>query len=73
MAQTLNFTPFAREHFTGEDWWTRYVVASACEYVLFPNPDVALGLQGGVILAFAALYRYLIRLAASLPGGIYLF
>ncbi|CQR24884.1 succinylglutamate desuccinylase [Yersinia enterocolitica] len=47
---TLNFTPFKRGTLLSEQPNDSYHVQHEMEWILFPNPRVAMGLRAGIML-----------------------
>ena len=47
---TQNFTPMQPDSVIAVDGDTVYRVGDVTEYVVFPNPDVALGLRAGLMV-----------------------
>ncbi|MEW9898510.1 succinylglutamate desuccinylase [Chitinivorax sp. PXF-14] len=49
-ADILNFTPLEAGYVVGEDGSDR-ILARAGEHIIFPNPDVKIGLRAGILVA----------------------
>jgi len=47
---TANFTPLARGDVIATDGGTVYTVEQDGEYIVFPNPDVRVGLRAGIVV-----------------------